>query len=461
MALHVARKDADDRYSDVYGTDISEQGLSKHKIPEQSSDPRAVYALIRDELAIDGNASQNLATFCTTWAEPEVHRLMDDNVVKNMIDKDEYPQTAEIESRCVHILADLWNSPDSQDTIGCSTTGSSEAAMLGGLALKWRWRQRMEAEGKPTDKPNLVCGPVQICWDKFARYFDVELRQVPLQADATGLRPEQLGDYVDENTIGVVAILGVTFTCDYEPVAELAQELDAIERDTGLDIPIHVDAASGGFIAPFLHPHLEWDFRVARVASINASGHKYGLSPLGVGWAVWRTADLLPEDLIFKVDYLGGDMPTFALNFSRPGGEIVAQYYNLLRLGREGYRRVQQACTDSAMWLGSQIAAMGPFELLYDGEGALPAVSYTLKDPANGWSLYDLSEQLRIRGWQVPSYPLPPERHETVIQRVLVRHGIGRDKVVLLVDDIKRGIDRLSKHGKATTDTGSQIGFHH
>ncbi|WBB64565.1 glutamate decarboxylase [Streptomyces sp. WMMC500] len=439
---------------------ISEHALPRYRMPEKVSDPRAVHALIRDELALDGNAAQNLATFCTTWAEAEVHELMDECLGKNMVDKDEYPQTAEIENRCVHILADLWHSPHGETTMGCSTTGSSEAAMLGGLALKWRWRKRREAERKPADRPNLVCGPVQVCWEKFARYFDVELRQVPLEADATGLRPHQLRAYVDENTIGVVAILGVTYTCDYEPVKEIAAELDAIQADTGLDVPVHVDAASGGFVAPFLRPELEWDFRVPRVASINASGHKYGMAPLGVGWAIWRSADLLPEDLIFRVCYLGGDMPTFALNFSRPGGEVVAQYYNLLRLGREGYRRIYRAGAASAAWLGEQIAGMGPFTLLYDGRGALPAVSWTLTDPAGtGFTLYDLTEQLRLRGWQVPAYPLPPRRQETVIQRVLIRHGISHDKIELLAGDVRAALARL-KDGTGTP-APHRPGFHH
>lgn len=253
--------------------------------------------------------------------------------------------------------------------------------MLGGLALKWRWRKAREAAGKPADRPNLVCGPVQVCWEKFARYFDVELRQVPLEEGATGLRPHQLRAHVDEHTIGVVAILGVTYTCDYEPVAELAAELDAVQRDTGLDVPLHVDAASGGFVAPFVHPDVVWDFRLERVASVNASGHKYGMAPLGVGWVVWRHRDLLPEELVFDVDYLGGKMPTFALNFSRPGGEVVAQYYNLLRLGREGYRAVLDSCGRTARALAAKVAELGPFTLLYDGQGALPAVSWTLTDP--------------------------------------------------------------------------------
>jgi glutamate decarboxylase len=456
MALHAATG-TEAWKDDVYTTPLSESALPKFRLPDTENDPWAVYELLRSELLLDGNAAQNLATFCTTWNDEQVHRLMGESLNKNMVDKDEYPQTAEIERRCVQILADLWNSPEGHATMGCSTTGSSEAAMLGGLALKWRWRERRRKAGKPADRPNLVCGPVQICWEKFARYFDVELRQVPLEPGATGLLPHQLRSYVDENTIGVVAILGVTFTCDYEPVAELAAELDAIQADTGLDVPIHVDAASGGFVAPFLQPELVWDFRVERISSINSSGHKYGLAPLGVGWIVWRTARMLPDDLVFRVSYLGGDMPTFALNFSRPGGEIIAQYYLLLRLGRDGYRKVHQACADSARYLGERIADLGLFTLLYDGTGGLPGVSYTLAAPADGWSLYDLSEQLRTRGWQVPSYPLPPARQDTVIQRVLVRHGIGRDEVGLLADDIGRSIERLRRGAGAP----QRPGFHH
>lgn len=460
MGLHAAGNEAGELFDDVYAMPLSERSLSRYTMPETMSDPRAVRDLIDDELALDGNAAQNLATFCTTWAEPEVHELMDQCMDKNMVDKDEYPQTAEIESRCVHMLADLWHSPEGESTMGCSTTGSSEAAMLGGLALKWRWRQRRQAAGKPADRPNLVCGPVQVCWEKFARYFDVELRQVPLEAGATGLQPQQLRAHVDENTIGVVAILGVTYTCDYEPVAQIAAELERIEKETGLDIPIHVDAASGGFVAPFLHPDLHWDFRLPRVASINASGHKYGMAPLGVGWAVWRSADLLPDDLVFRVDYLGGNMPTFALNFSRPGGEVVAQYYNLLRLGREGYRRVYEAAAGTAQYLAGEISSMGPFRLLYDGRGALPAVSYTLADPAGSdFTLYDLSERLRMRGWQVPSYPLPPERDATVIQRVLIRHGISRDRIALLAADIRAAVKELTEHPHGGVPKTSA--FHH
>jgi glutamate decarboxylase len=423
--------------------------------------PDVAYTLVRDELLLDGNSRQNLATFCTTWVSPEVRQLMEDSVDKNMIDKDEYPQTAEIESRCVHIMADLWHSPHAATTIGCSTTGSSEAAMLGGLALKWQWRKKRQAAGKPADKPNLVCGPVQICWHKFARYFDVELREVPLERNALTMLPSQAVARCDENTIGVVPTLGITYTGAYEPVKDLASALDVLQRSDDLDIPIHVDAASGGFIAPFVQPDLEWDFRLPRVKSINTSGHKYGLAPLGVGWVVWRDTADLPEELIFRVDYLGGDMPTFALNFSRPGGEIIAQYYNFLHYGREGYRAIQQACVDTARFLAAEVAAMAPFRLLYEGHGGLPAIAYTLKDPGQTpFSLYDLSDRLRMRGWQIASYPLPANRQDTVVQRILVRHGVSRDMASLLADDIRRAVEHFGRN-PVPRSADHSVGFHH
>jgi len=462
MALHnVSQNDEQIVTNEVYASDLSARSLPKRKMPEGSVPASIAYALVRDELILDGNSRQNLATFCTTWVEPEVKQIMNDCVDKNMIDKDEYPQTAEIESRCVHIIADLWNSPHAETTIGCSTTGSSEAAMLGGLALKWTWRKRRQAAGKTVDKPNLVSGPVQVCWEKFARYFDVELRQIPLRQDASGMKPDQLADYCDENTIGVVPTLGITYTGAYEPVKEIAAALDRLQEKKGIDIPIHVDGASGGFIAPFIQPDLEWDFRLKRVKSINTSGHKFGLSPLGVGWVIWRNTESLPEELIFSVDYLGGNVPTFALNFSRPGGEIVAQYYNFLRLGREGYRAIQQSCVDTAQYLAQQIDGLGPFKLVYDGRGGIPAIAYTLKAPeSSGFSLYDLADRVRMRGWQIASYPLPADRQDTVVQRILVRHGVSRDMASLLVADIRRALDYFAKHPNAQT-TDHRISFHH
>ena len=332
------------------------------------------YQIVHDELMLDGNARLNLATFVTTYMDPHADKLMAETFDKNMIDKDEYPQTAAIEMRCVNMLSRLFNSPEPDKATGCSTTGSSEAAMLGGLALKRKWQQRRKAEGKPTDKPNLVTGiNVQVCWDKFANYWDVEMRLVPMEGDRYHLSPEEAVKLCDENTIGVVVVMGSTFDGSYEDVKKMSELLDDLQKRTGLDIPIHVDGASGGFIAPFLDPDLEWDFRVPRVQSINVSGHKYGLVYPGVGWAIWRDAAALPEDLIFWVNYLGDEMPTFALNFSRPGSQVVAQYYNFLRLGFEGYRRVQQYARDVAMYTARAIEKLGPFELLTRGD-ELPGV---------------------------------------------------------------------------------------
>jgi glutamate decarboxylase len=459
MPLHKKSHLKDDITADVYAASALGVVLPKYKMPEKALLARDAYQLVHDELMLDGNARQNLATFCQTWLDPEVHKLLDECIDKNMIDKDEYPQTAEIEARCVHMLADLWSSPDAANTAGCSTTGSSEAAMLGGLAMKWRWREKRRAAGKPTGKPNLVTGPVQVCWHKFARYWDVELREIPLDGDEFTATPAKVIERCDENTIGVVPTLGITFTCQFDPVKDISDALDQLQRDTGLDIPIHVDGASGGFLAPFCAPDLLWDFRLPRVKSINSSGHKFGLSPLGVGWVVWRDAADLPEDLVFHVNYLGGDMPTFALNFSRPGGQIVAQYYNFLRLGREGYRRIQQACYETAQYIADKIAAMGPFEIIYDGRGGIPAVSWALKQGVDhGYTLYDLSDRIRSRGWQIAAYSLPPNREDLVIMRILVRHGVSRDLGDLLVQDLQRCVEHFEKRPVSKPLTKEEAG---
>lgn len=465
MPLHARHSLNHSLADDIYASNDLRIALPKYTMPEHEQEPRHAYQVVHDELMLDGNSRQNLATFCQTWVEDEVHKLMNESIDKNMIDKDEYPQTAEIEARCVHMLADLWNSPQAANTLGCSTTGSSEAAMLGGLALKWAWRKKRHAAGLPADKPNLICGPVQICWHKFARYFDVELREIPMEGDRLIMSPDEVIKRVDENTIGVVPTLGVTFTCEYEPVKAVHEALDALQLRTGLDIPMHVDGASGGFLAPFCAPDLEWDFRLPRVVSINASGHKFGLAPLGVGWIVWRDALHLPQELIFDVNYLGGNMPTFALNFSRPGGQIVAQYYNFLRLGKEGYRRIQAACYDTARFLAQGIESMGPFRVLFSGKSdqGIPAVCWTLKDNAQvGFNLYDLAEKLRARGWQVPAYSMPAQRQDLVVQRILVRHGVTRDLATLLLDDFRRSLDYFASHPVSVLGQEKDAGgFHH
>ncbi|WP_320174020.1 glutamate decarboxylase [Maridesulfovibrio sp.] len=456
--LHEKDKIRAELLDDIYASSDLSLTMPKYKFPEEEHLPRDVYQVVHDELMLDGNSRQNLATFCSTWVDPEIHQLMDECVDKNMIDKDEYPQTAELENRCVHMLADLWNSPDAANTLGCSTTGSSEAAMLGGMAMKWRWREKMKAQGKTVDKPNMICGPVQICWHKFAKYWDVELREIPMEKDRLIMSPEEVIKRCDENTIGVVPTLGVTFTCDYEPVKEVCEALDKLQEETGLDIPVHVDGASGGFIAPFCDPDLEWDFRIKRVKSINTSGHKFGLSPLGVGWVIWRDREDLPDDLIFWVNYLGGNMPSFALNFSRPGGQIVAQYYNFLRLGKEGYRKIHQACYDTAAYIADEIEKLGVFDIVYNGRGGIPAVSWSLKEGSSpGFNCYDLSDKLRSRGWQVPAYSMPAHREDLVLMRILVRHGVSRDLGSLLIEDMKRCLDYFEKN-PVTNSLGAEYG---
>ena len=460
--LQSERHSSDD---DIYASGDLSAGMPKRTFPAKEKDPRAVYAAIHDELMLDGNSRQNLATFCQTWLEPEVHQLMNECINKNMEDKDEYPQTAEIESRCARMLADLWNAPSIHGAIGCTTLGSSEAAMLGGMAMKRRWEASRRQQGKPTDRPNLVTGPVQICWHKFTRYWDIEHREIPIESGCLMMTPEQVLKHCDENTIGVVPTLGVTFTGQYEPVQQVAEALDAYEQQTGLDIPIHVDGASGGFLAPFCSPDLIWDFRLPRVKSINASGHKFGLAPLGVGWVLWREAKDLPEEMVFWVNYLGGNMRDITLNFSKPGGQVVCQYYNFIRLGKEGYRKVHNTCYATAQHLAKEIETLGPFEIIYGGDPdtGIPALCWRIKvgvDP--GFNLFDLADRLRVRGWQVPAYTLPAHCSDQAIQRILVRHGVSRDLADLLLEDIRSAIDHLQRHPVSTSLTSQEAtGFHH
>ena len=419
--------------------------IPRYQLPEHGVLPRTALQVVRDELILDGNARLNLATFVTTWMEPEAELLMADCSAKNMIDKDEYPQTAELERRCVNILGSLWHAPHG-DAVGCSTTGSSEACMLGGMALLWRWRARRKAAGRDASAPNLVMGSnVQVCWEKFCRYWEVEPRYVPMVRGRYHLGAAEASALCDENTIGVVAILGSTMDGSYEPVAGISAELDTLAAGGGPDVPVHVDGASGGFIAPFLQPDLEWDFRVPRVASINTSGHKYGLVYPGVGWIVWRDAAALPEDLIFRVNYLGGEMPTFALNFSRPGAQVAAQYYNFIRLGHSGYQHVQQTCQDIAMYLSGEIAKIGQFELLTDGSD-LPVFAFKLSDSVKEYSVFDLSERLRMRGWQVPAYTFPADLQDMAVMRIVVRNGFSMDLANLLLDDLRLHIRVLERN---------------
>ncbi len=430
----------------LYGSKVMSQAAARAEMPLRAIPPKTAYNMIHDELTLDGYSRLNLATFVTTWMEPEARQLMVEAFDKNMIDKDEYPQTAEIEMRCVRMLSHLWNAPDAPEATGCSTIGSSEAAMLGGMALKWRWRERLKKAGKTPGTPNLVMGSnVQVCWEKFCRYWEVEPRFVPLEGERYHLCPVAAAEMCDENTIGVVAIMGSTFDGSYEPVERICEELERLEKDKGWFVPVHVDGASGGFIAPFLQPELKWDFRLERVKSINASGHKYGLVYPGVGWIIWRDQEQLPEELIFHCSYLGGDLPNFALNFSRPGNQVIAQYYNFLRLGREGYTLIQQACQDVAMYLSEEIAKLGPFQLISNGSD-IPVFAWRIKKGYDvNFNLYDVAERLRESGWLVPAYPMPANREDLVVQRVVVKQGFSRDQADLLLRDMKRVLEWFAK----------------
>jgi len=457
MSLH--RRPSDQRQdaildvNPVYAQPVMDK-VPKNRLPDEPMNPETAYQIVHDELLLDGNARTNLATFVTTWMEPQGRRLMAECAEKNMIDKDEYPQTAELERRCVQMLGTLWNAPG--EPVGCSTTGSSEACMLGGLALKRRWQTRTSS----AEKPNLVMGAnVQVVWEKFCNYWDVEARLVPMEGNRFHLDAETAVARCDENTIGVVGILGSTFDGSYEPIAEIAAALDDLQERTGADVPIHVDGASGALVAPFVDQDIEWDFRIDRVASINVSGHKYGLVYPGIGWALWRDDDSLPSELVFKVDYLGGEMPTFTLNFSRPGSQVASQYYNFIRLGFDGYRAVQQECRDVAEHLAGRLGAMDPFELLTDGS-ELPAFAFKLRDDRDAYSVYDVSARLREGGWIVPAYRFPKNRDDLHVLRVVVRNGFSHDLADLFLDEVERALSELDRQPKRRA-LRHPTAFHH
>ncbi|MBI0296054.1 glutamate decarboxylase [Streptomyces sp. PRKS01-29] len=470
MALHQGtrgRRDREERpgfsINPLYGEANPVSGMTgkppRHRLPDEPMAPTTAYQFVHDELMLDGNARQNLATFVTTWMEPQAGKLMSDCRDKNMIDKDEYPRTAELERRCVAMLAHLWHAPDPDTVVGCSTTGSSEACMLAGMAFKRRWAKRNPVSYPATARPNLIMGTnVQVCWEKFCNFWEVEARQVPMEGNRFHLDPQAAADLCDENTIGVVTILGSTFDGSYEPVAEVCRALDDLQERTGLDVPVHVDGASGAMVAPFLDPDLVWDFQLPRVASINTSGHKYGLVYPGVGWALWRTSDALPEDLVFRVDYLGGDMPTFSLNFSRPGAQVAAQYYTFVRLGREGFRAVQQSTRDVARSLAERIEAFGDFTMLSRGD-QLPVFAFTTAEGIHNFDVYDISRRLRERGWLVPAYTFPPNREDLSVLRVVCRNGFSEDLADLFLNDLGSLLPELRSQ---PAPTGKVVkAFHH
>ena len=428
-------------HTTTYGRRYFGESVPKYVMPEEGMPARAAYQLIHDELNLDGNPSLNLASFVTTWMEPEVDQLIAESLDKNYVDNDEYPQTTIIQERVVNMLARLFNAPEECESIGTATIGSSEAIMLGVLAHKWSWRKRRKAEGKPWDHPNIVMGAdVHTVWEKFARYFDVELKLIPLQKDTYIVSADEVAKEIDENTICVAAVLGTTFTGQMDPIKEINDLLVDIKKTKGWDIPLHVDGASGGFVAPFVNPDIDWDFRLEQVKSINVSGHKYGLVYPGIGWLVMRDKTDLPDELVFKVNYLGGEMTNYSLNFSKGSSTILAQYYNFIRLGKSGYTDIMTNMMNNSRYLAEKLHETGKFEII-NKQKTLPLVAIRLKDAP--FTVFQLSNQLRQKGWIVPAYYLPENAQDVAVMRMVIKENFSRDMVELLFDDVMEAYHSL------------------
>jgi glutamate decarboxylase len=432
----------------LYGNRFLTEDAPAAGFPESGMSALDAMRLVGEELALEGEPERNLATFVTTWMEPEAQRIIGENLHRNFIDHAEYPISAEIEQRCVRMLADLFNAPG--ETTGCRTQGSSEAIMLGALSLKWKWRERREAESKPIDRPNLVFGgDVHVVWEKFCRYFDVEPRIVALRDDKYVIGPEDVEPHVDANTIGVAAVLGTTFTGHADDIVGINELLVGFKSEKGLDVPLHVDGASGGFVWPFLYPDSEWDFRLEQVRSINVSGHKFGLVYPGIGWLVFREKTDLAEDLVFYENYLGKTDATFTLNFSTGASMVLAQYYNFVRYGRDGYAYVMKAMEENARALAEKLKATGNFELIGDGEEQLPLVAFRLSGE-KGYDEFDVSWQLSAeRGWMLPAYTMPPNAEDVKVMRALVKQTLSRAQIDRLAADIAQACETLEKKGGA------------
>jgi glutamate decarboxylase len=435
--------DTDEVHALTYAGRHFREPIPKYELPARGMSADAAYQLVHDELHLDGNPVLNLASFVTTWMEPQADRLAIETLNKNMIDQDEYPQTEAIHQRVINMLGRLFNAPAECTPVGTATVGSSEAIMLGLLAHKHTWRKRRQAAGLPVDRPNVVMGgDVHTCWEKFARYFDVEARVAPLSPDRYTLSGDQVRDLVDENTIAVGALVGTTFTGQMDDLADINQALTDIHREKGWFVPLHIDAASGGFIVPFTRPELAWDFRLSQVRSINVSNHKFGLVYPGMGSVIFRDRSDLPEELIFHINYLGGDMPNYSLNFSRPSNVVILQYYNFLRLGRAGYEEILSCLLETARYLAQGLCESGRFISLNDAE-TFPIVVVRAADP-EGDDVFALSEQLRLRGWIIPAYTLPPNAQEVAVLRMVVKENFSRDMAEMLVDDFAAALEHIA-----------------
>lgn len=431
-----------DPFGPIHGRKGFREAVDPTHFPDEGMEPLEAYELLHTALMLDGRETLNLASFVTTWMDPHAEQLIHDTLRKNHIDHEEYPAASLVEEACVHMLGDLFNAPDAAEVVGVGTIGSSEAIMLGLLAHKRSWRDRRQADGLDASRPNVVFGAeTHVVWDKFANYFDVEMRKIPMQPDRYVISAADVEPLLDENTIAVGAVLGTTHIGEADPIEEINDLLVRVKADKGWDIPLHVDGASGGFVAPFAHPDLRWDFRLEQVASINVSGHKYGLVYPGVGWLIFRDKSKLPEDLVFSVNYLGGAQPTYTFNFSRGSAMIQAQAYNFLRLGRSGYASIVANMLANAEHLNEQLEASGRFEILNPGL-AEPVVTFKIKgDP--GFDVYHLSARLRENGWIVPAYSLPPNAEDVHLLRVVVRLDLSRQMIDVLLRDLAKAWEDL------------------
>jgi glutamate decarboxylase len=445
-----------ERAAALFGNRFVTQEVPTDAIPDEGMTAVDAMRLVAEDLALEGEPARNLATFVTTWMEPEAQRIIAMNLHRNFIDHAEYPRTAEIEQRCIRMLADLFHAPG--ETTGARTQGSSEAIMLGALSLKWKWRKRREAAGEPSTQPNLVFGgDVHVVWEKFCRYFDVEPRIVPLQKGKYTIGPEDVEPHVDENTIGVAAVLGTTFTGHKDDIVGINDLLVRTKQERGLDVPLHIDAASGGFVWPFIYPESEWDFRLEQVRSINVSGHKFGLVYPGVGWLIFRERSDLAQDLVFTENYLGKTDPTFTLNFSTGSSMVLAQYYNLVRYGRAGYTYIMQGMQKNARLLAEKLEAMGRFELIGPDEEQLPLAAFRLAGD-EVYDEFDIAWQLSAeRGWMVPAYTLPPDAQDVTIMRALVKETLSREHVDTLSADIETACATLARKGGADESERKRI----
>ncbi|HMQ70728.1 MAG TPA: glutamate decarboxylase [Ignavibacteria bacterium] len=445
MKTNTKKRRTDNATTSIYGSSEEMRTAPKTQIPKNPTEPRIAYQIVKDEAMLDGNARLNMATFVTTWMDEYATKLMTETMDKNMVDKSEYPQTAEIERRCVNIMAKLWNTPEAPNCTGASTIGSSEACMLGGMAALKRWKKARKAKGLPTDNPNFVISSAfQVVWEKFSHYWDVEMRTVPISMKKITMDTDEVIKLCDENTILVVPILGVTLTGLNDDVKKINDKLDKLNTKTGWNIAIHVDAASGGFIHPFVNPDLIWDFRLKWVYSISTSGHKFGMVYPGIGWIVWKDKKYLPEDMVFEVNYLGSEVGTISINFSRPGNQVLAQYFQFINLGFEGYKTIQNNILKVCKYLRERLVKLN-FSM-FSKDLPNPLFIWTLKpDPKRNWTLYDLSDRMTMDGWQIPAYTLSKDLENVVVMRIVVRQGTGIDLADLLIENIQRHIEFLNK----------------